>query len=447
MKTLSPRLLRLCASLVIAGALAPAFGRCIDEDGNSAVPREPGSNQKSGDALSPRVALQNMVGEALRRSNAVGAATLLAEAAQSDIKEVQAQKMPLATLTASLGGAGSHVEGIDDRGHQARITVGVAAPLYDFGRIDRLTDWRTSLAEAARQGQLSLQEQVALQTVSLALERSRYRLQVQVYQQYARKMSCLVEALDTIVRNDRGRASELVQATKTLQQAELSEAQTVSMVKQIETRLRRFVGDQLPNTDGMASLLLALPSLEESVADAERASDIVQLTAQAEAADSYAKSVVAGQKPQLGWSLNSSKVAGAGNSTVWQAGVNVSVPLYNAGSDPAAQSSRMRAEAAKLQRADALEGRKYRMAEVYEQGVSSFDRARRTIEVLRNSDRVRNYTLQQWQQLGRRSLFDVMSSESEHYGLRVAYVNALYDGQQANALLRSLGAGVRMWLQ
>jgi outer membrane protein, adhesin transport system len=40
-----------------------------------------------------------------------------------------------------------------------------------------------------------------------------------------------------------------------------------------------------------------------------------------------------------------------------------------------------------------------------------------------------------------------MGSESEHYSLRVAYVNALYDGQQANALLRSLGSGVNAWLE
>ena len=67
--------------------------------------------------------------------------------------------------------------------------------------------------------------------------------------------------------------------------------------------------------------------------------------------------------------------------------------------------------------------------------------------IVRDSDKVRNYTLQQWQQLGRRSLFDVMSSEAEHYNMRIQYVNALYDGQQATALLWSLGLGVLSRLQ
>jgi adhesin transport system outer membrane protein len=69
------------------------------------------------------------------------------------------------------------------------------------------------------------------------------------------------------------------------------------------------------------------------------------------------------------------------------------------------------------------------------------------IDVLRDSERVRAATLMQWQQAGRRSLFDVMAAESDHYNLRVSYLNALYDGEQAGALLRSLGVGLALWLQ
>ena len=74
------------------------------------------------------------------------------------------------------------------------------------------------------------------------------------------------------------------------------------------------------------------------------------------------------------------------------------------------------------------------------------DRARSVIEILHNSELVRNFTLQQWQQLGRRSLFDVLGAESDHYNLRVQYVNALHDGQQMNAMLMSLGTGLTAWL-
>jgi outer membrane protein, adhesin transport system len=95
--------------------------------------------------------------------------------------------------------------------------------------------------------------------------------------------------------------------------------------------------------------------------------------------------VVAGQRPQVSWGVNASKVKGVGNSTQWGANLNVNVPLFNAAHDPQADASRKRADAQRLQRAEALESRRFRMVEVYEQGLSSFDRAKRVVEVLRDS--------------------------------------------------------------
>jgi outer membrane protein TolC len=218
-------------------------------------------------------------------------------------------------------------------------------------------------------------------------------------------------------------------------------------VRQIETRLRRFVGDSLPPTEGLSSLLLTPPPLPDLLAQAERAPDIEQLQSQALASEAYARSVAATRWPQVNAVAGNNYVRGAGNSSNWQAGITVSVPIFTPTTGYTIDSSAKRAEAAKLQRLDAIEARKFRMADVHEQALSSFDRARRTVDVLRDSDRVRNFTLQQWQQLGRRSLFDVMASEGEHYGLRVSYVNALYDGEQSTALLYSLGLGISVWLR
>ena len=95
---------------------------------------------------------------------------------------------------------------------------------------------------------------------------------------------------------------------------------------------------------------------------------------------------------------------------------------------------------------DALRAALYRGLAPWLAGLYA-DRARRVAEVLRDSEQVRSFTLQQWQQLGKRSLFDVMAAESDHYAMRVAYVNALHDVQQLNANLLSLGRGVNDWLQ
>lgn len=112
-----------------------------------------------------------------------------------------------------------------------------------------------------------------------------------------------------------------------------------------------------------------------------------------------------------------------------------------------ALNARSRTFGADLQRAEVLEQRRFGEAELHQQVQASSDRARRLGGVLRYNDRVRNSTLQQWQQLGRRSLFGVFGAEAEHYNLRVACVNALHEVQQLNANTLSLGHGVQKWLR
>jgi len=452
--------LALAAALCALGGSAAA--RCVDEESldpgqaghtaDGAAPADPASAPMA--PADPRTVLQTLVRDALERSHAVGAASMMAAAAQSDIEEAAAAQRIQASLTTGLGPGGSKtLAGTETSDMQLRASLNVSQLLYDGGRVDRLTDWRTQLAESARQGHLSASEQLAMTTVSLALERSRYRQHVVVYGQYVRKMGCLLEALETIVQTDRGRASELVQAHKNLQQAELAQSQAQSQARQVEVRLRRLVGDGLPSAQGLSSLFLQVPPLEQLIPEVEQSSDIAGLTAQAQAADRYAQAVAAGGKPQVSWTVSGSSSLGKGGSVgstrngSYAVGVAVTIPLLNPGVDAASDSARKRARAAELQRAEALEARRFRAAEVHEQTLASFDRARRTAEVLRDSEQVRNSTLQQWQQLGRRSLFDVMGAESEHYNLRIAYVNALHDGQQLNANLQTLGRGVREWLK
>jgi outer membrane protein, adhesin transport system len=445
--------LRACLCAGLCACLWPASAhaqRCIDDDDSAA---EAVSTPAAGPTRAPLQALvQTLVREALRQSDAVGAANLLAQAAQSDIEAARAAALPQATLSGSTGPGGSRFENTTQAtGWQARTSLNVSALIYDSGRNRELTDSRSHLADAARLAGLSAREQVALQTVSLALEHSRNRLQLQIHQQYRRKMGCLVQALQEIVNADRGRNSELVQARKNEQQAELLVLQSESVLKQGEIRLQRFVGTSSPVLqdagDAASALLLAPPPLPAALDEAASASDIAQLAAQAEAQHSLARSVKADGGPQLSWVLSGAKAVGAGRSTTWNAGVALNLPLLDPGTQPSLDAARARAAAARLQFDDALRQRRARVAEVHEQATSAFERARRSALVVRDSDQLRNFTLQQWQQLGRRSLFDVMAAESEHYALRVAQVNALHEGQQATALLYSLGRGISAWLQ
>lgn len=417
-------------------------GRCNEED---APPSRANGDTRVPEVVNtdPRTQLQELIQTALQRSRPIGVARLLAQAAQADLEETQASRLPQVSLSGTAGHVGSIIGGISQpRGLQGRASINVSAPLYDFGRISKLTEWRGQLAEAAKFSQSSAEEQLALQTVSLALDRGRFLLQAQVYTQYVRKMACLVEALETITKADRGRASELVQAQKSLQQADLAFEQTMSALRQTEVRLRRLVGDTLPPPAGMSAVLTQVPDLEQMQYDIMLAPDVAQATAQAKAQRSYAESVLAGQKPSVTLLMNGAQTVGTSRATEWIGGVAVNIPLYQPGADASLTAAARRSQAAALQRDETIDAKRNRLLEMHETATSSLDRAHRVVDILRNSERVRASTLQQWQQLGRRSLFDVMGAESDYYSMRVAHVNALFDAEQVIAMMWSMGRGV-----
>ena len=453
-RSLQVTALRQAASCVLLGLLvtAPAFAaRCLDEDTPLSMGSSSGKTNADNAALhagDPRSQLQSVALQAIARSQSVGATRVLADAAEQDLAAQRAARLPQAALTGSGGYTQTSAPDVNSvTGMQAMAGLRMQAPLWDSGKQRELEAWRSQLLQSARQGQINAEEQVALQAVALALDRSRYQLQSQVYTQYVRRMACLSEALETIVKADKGRASELVQAQKTTQQAELALEQAKTALAQTEVRLRRYIGEPLPGIAGLSSVLSKVPSLPEMQRDAIHAAEIVQLDANASAAERLAASIAAGFKPQVGWNIGSHAVAGAGRSNHISAMVTLTVPIFDQTAEPTSRAAQQRAQAARLQRDDVLELRQSRMADMHEAATSAFDRARRYVDVLRNSERVRASTLQQWQQLGKRSLFDVMAAEGDYYSTRIAHVNSLFDGEQAIALLYSLGRGVTVALR
>jgi outer membrane protein, adhesin transport system len=441
----------LALSLWLACTAAQAAPRCEDSVAPELAKADAAAASTDD---TPRQQLQALVAAGMARSQALGAARLLAEAAEQDTEEARAARAVQAGVGARLGPASTESGGYSrSAALQGHASINVGQLLYDGGRSDRLVDWRRLLAEAALQGELNAREQLALNTVVLALERHRWAVQLIVYDQYARTMRCLVDALQATVAVDRGRASELVQAGKSLAQVELSRADALSQQRQVEVRLRRLVGDTVLAVDGLPHQLRTVPELQALLTDAERANEIAQLDAQAAALARYADAVQAGTKPQLSWMLTGARVgetgsrSGEARGSDLMLGLTLNVPLLTPGVAPATEAARRRASAALAQRDDALESRRYRIADIHEQSRASLDRAERVREVLKSSEQVRDATRQQWLQLGRRSLFDVIGAESEHYGLRLSYVNAMHDAQQLNANLIALGRGLVPWLR
>jgi adhesin transport system outer membrane protein len=450
---LSMRAAGLCLGLCLFSgmALAQTGGRCngLSNPEPRGIREPVPLNQGEAAPLDPQSSLQLLVREAVRRSQEVGASRLLAEAAGFDLNETRAGRLPQVSFNGFLGAGGAQTVGVNTSANGARATVGVnlSAPLYDFGRLQSLIDWRTRLADAAKLGENISQERVALEVVNTALERQRYRLQSQVYQQQVRKMACLVDALEQIVAADKGRSSELVQARKSLQQAELSRDQLTALVRQVEITLRKFVGEQVSLNDSFVGALMATPDLAEVNNLIERHPEVMRARQEAEAQDSYADAIKAGQKPQLNWQV-SGNGGRSGEQTVrgWGAGVSVTWSLFNGGAlEAASMAAFKRAQSARAGLGQTLLDRQTRAAQLHDAALTSMERARSYVALLRDTEKVRQATFQQWSQLGRRSLFDVMSAETDHFSQRVAYVNALMDSAQSNASLRSVGEGLMSW--
>lgn len=425
----------------------PAQAGCGDELPVSAD--SAGQASQTSRPVDPRYQLQWLAQEAVKRSARLGAVKLQAEASSYDLAEVRGAALPQVSINGFVGPANTvYKNQVDSKGTQITGGVNVTGVLYDGGRLSSLTKWREELLKSAQANTKSTREQVALEAIGTAVERNRYKVQANVFQQQARKMGCLVEVLEQIVAEDKGRSSELVQARKTQAQAELSRDNALAMSRQLDVRLRKLVGDQMPPVDGLGVALGETMDRGEVLRLMGQHPDLMQLRTQADAADQLAASVSAKSKPQFNWmATGNGSSRGETKSVSVQAGVSVSWSIYSGGADQAAaMAASKRAEAARQQYEEFSRALSSRVFEVYDAASSAQERAKKYVEVLKDSDRVRMSTFQQWSQLGRRSLFDVMSAESDHFNLRIAYVNALHDTYQSNAQLRALGGSLSGWL-
>ncbi|MCE4556124.1 TolC family protein [Roseateles cellulosilyticus] len=436
---------RLLLLTLACGIAMPACAqlRC-GEDDSSVLNDKARGVDLSVASSDPRGQLVTLVDTALRRSEQIGAATLLAQAAREDWVQASEAGQPSVNATVSGAAAGQQVGSVRQHQVQSQLSLGFSMPLWDAGRVAYNAAWRAQLAEASRQGLFNAQQQIAVQVVNYSLDRGRLLLQAQIYRQYMRRMACLVEALEGIVKVDKGRASELIQAQKSQMTAELSMEQTVSALRSTEFRLKRLVGDDLPPSASYATVLNQLPDIESLKRAAADAPDLLNLQANSRAQRRYAQSVAAQGKPQV-------NLGGTGIATVarpgskageWNAGVSLTVPILQPGQQAAEQAARQRAEAAEAQERDSLNAKIYQMSDLYSTAEAALDRSRRIVDILRNSERLRAATLVQWQQMGRRSLFDVMGAESDYYSLRVAQLSTLFEAQQSLAMLWSMGPGV-----
>lgn len=406
-----------------------------------------GQNQN----ISARVQLSELVSRAIGSSAGVQSTRRSRSAAEYDVEEQRGAARPQLGLSGSLTSAYTRINGQSvSNPQQGSVSVELTAPIYDGGRLSSLQAWKEGLSDVTRAIEAGSREAVALEVVMLTLDRERYELQTQVYQRYVAQVSCLLESLEQIVKEDRGRASELVQARKSLIQAQISVDETKSRTRQIEVQLTRLLGADALAVHGLSAALIDAP-LVPAVDEFLRHSAVLkQLQAEVEAQKRYAESLRREYRPQVNWAVIGSSGRtpdGTTSSTSWQAGVTFNASLYSGGATEAGYKAALaRADAARLRLEQVQTEQFARVAELKDQIEQGWTRAQRYAQVLNDSEQVRRNTQDLWFLLGRRSLFDVMASQGDHYSVQIAFVNSVFDAMTAQVQLRGAGSGLADWV-
>jgi adhesin transport system outer membrane protein len=370
---------------------------------------------------------------ALQTSPQLRSAQFSVQAAEANVDEAKGQRWPQVDLSTS---SRSYQFGGGEKSKQSNlpgVSMNVATTLYDFGQTGHTIDSRKKTASAASSAVNASAEDLAWQVSGALVELSKQRLIIELSQQYVARMKELVKMLSGIVGSDPGRRSELTQARGRELQAQSSLDNALAKARETEITLYKLIGNNevpLPRT---AQWNLTLSSMERLLANVDQHPVLRQAHAQTESAIAEAKAVRSSNMPKVNWVVSKNTAEDQyGRQQAWQTGVNVSWGVFRGGSGTAAeQAALQRAEAQREQIAEQKRDLDYRIRNADQDARSMLQRADLYRNLTVESDRIRLAFFDQWYHLGKRTLLDVLSAESDYYNNRVAEVTNRFDSYSA----------------
>ena len=435
-----------------AQAPAPRLGlnRATDE-----LPRPivPANEAQIARALEP---LRAAATSAVLRSASVREAAAGVRAATQDVREAQAARAPQLSLevTSRYTQVAANSAAQSLRGTPYYI-ANATLPVYDFGRITAQVDSRMAASDAQDQRLRAVYENVAGETLIGLVELARSRALMAATDRYLDRIGQLARMITELIREDRGRTGELTQVQSRVLQAAAARSALESRLREIEISLSRLLGDgaqakaliESASTSVVMNALLTPPALEPLLAAIDRHPVIRQLVAETEAQSQLAKSLGSARFPQVSLVAGRTPInPGATTQYLDFAGVTMSVPLYRGGGDVAAERSARERELSVRERRDQTERDiNARIRLLHQNTTSQLARADEYAQLMQISDRVRQDFYEQWSQLGRRSLFELLSAEIEHHSVRLAWINSVHDSLAAQMRMRAEAGSISEW--
>lgn len=295
------------------------------------------------------------------------------------------------------------------------------------------------LARGVETGLLSPQEGAALQAVELALDRDRYRLQLQLWSQHAARMCQVVDKLK------RGKTQD--QARRQALQALHERDQAARNFRTAETRLAQVAGPGVAPAASLSALMLSGPTTEAlRQAAASRLGGGSGMADALQKADYQPRRDDPSADRESRWSVGVNRTGTSDRYSHWNAVVTWSIPLNSTGYTPAALP-RSGNQPPPTAAGAGTEAWHAQMSEANMQAQAALTRARSVASMLQASDASTRSLSTRWDQHKLSDINALLAAQSKNLNLRLSYVDALHDGQQAVALMWSLAGGVTQPLE
>lgn len=393
--------------------------------------------------------LLDAVEAALARSHALGGVRAEHEAALADVDEIKGKRWPQVDL-GSQSRARQFGGGVySDHAANGGVNLQVTTPVFDWGYLGKSIDSRQQTANAMGIRIDAQSQRSAHEVVATLIELGKQRAVVQLSEQFASRMRELVAMLAEVVAADPGRSSELTQAKARLLQAETALDSARGQVADLQINLHKLLGEKSVALPGGREWNLHPGDLPTLLHEVSEHPQLQQSSAMVTAARLQAEAVRVSALPQLSWTINKSTREDAwGREQPWQTALSVNWPLFRGGSVRAAERAALqRAEAGRQELEQQRRDLEFSVRTAHQDSLALLERAELYRALTQESEQIRLAFFEQWYHLGRRTLLDVLSAESEHYGNRVSEVSNRFDGYQAIVRQYSSAGSLLRWLR
>jgi len=396
-----------------------------------------------GMAMKP---LQAVVLQAIERSPGIREAQANWRATEQDVNQARSALWPRLELSANSSAA--RLEQGQGGALSGRVGATASYNVLDFGKTRKQIEARQFQALASQDQVLLARETTTFDTVSAYLQLVKHQRLIRIYEQHIIELKSLVEKLSEIVKVFEGRRSELTQAQTRLGQARDALLNIKARQREFQLVLMRQAGavsQPLPDTlpefpaNGMGGLVEEAGLNHPAVRSAR---------AEAASARALAAETRAGRKPQLTLQLN--KQTGVdinGISSPAQLYLSAQwVAFEGFGGKASEQAQLERAQAAEEKAAQLLIEIDFNIQTAWADYEAQSSRLQELTRLVKGTDQVRKDSYDQWRELGRRSLLDVLTAESEHLNTRLSLATSEVDQVIALAKMRFEAGTLKEWM-